>query len=147
MSDTDDHAAETFAERRQFERYALKIRACYSLEKADEPGQDAAEGMTRDLGLGGIALIAHEKLPLGQIIKVKLDLPHLEDLFSGKDESMSATSRTVALLSRVAWVKPLESRFLVGVQFLEMEHQDIQVLKEFLEEYSLYDSDLGEKRG
>jgi len=133
--------AETFAERRKYERYSLRLRVSYAAH--EEITGPVSESITKDLGLGGIAMIAHEPLAVGQVLRVNLNLPAIADLASDKDDCISAAAKTITLLSRVAWMRPMEGRFLVGVQFLEMDHRDVAVLKEFLEEYTLYDSNLG----
>jgi c-di-GMP-binding flagellar brake protein YcgR len=137
-----DHQAETFAERRKFARYSLKLRVNYTAAEQATQHESHSKSITKDLGLGGIALVVHEELEIGKEIQVKIDLPSIQDLFSGDDEneSLSAAEKTVNLLSKVAWCRPYEEgTFLIGVQFLDLEHEDVVLLKDFLEEYKLQD--------
>lgn len=137
-----DHHAETFAERRKHARYSLRLRVNYAAAEHVGEHTSHSKSITKDLGVGGIALIVREELEIGKEIRIKIDLPSIQDLFSGEDdnEALSAAEKTVTLLSRVAWCRSHEDEtFLVGVQFLNLEQEDAVLLKDFLEEYKLQD--------
>ncbi|MBN1548810.1 MAG: PilZ domain-containing protein [Syntrophaceae bacterium] len=142
----DTRQAETFVERRKFARYSLRLRVQYSKAKGDKAVRTPQESISRDLGVGGMALVLEEKLEPGQTLSVNIDLPDVQDLITDQNnEAMSAAGKTVTLLASVVWIKPApDNQFLAGIRFLDLNHEDAIALKGFLEEYRLKESSAGD---
>jgi hypothetical protein len=48
----------------------------------------------------------------------------------------------VDILSRIAWCAPSKNNtFMAGVQFLDLDRDDRKILKQFLADYRLYQSE------
>ncbi|MCD4814504.1 PilZ domain-containing protein [bacterium] len=134
--------AETIAERRKFVRYQLALKVHYFKSVEQSFSAEKSQSISRDLGIGGVAILLEESLKPGQTLKVEIALPNVEDIFSGDQDSlaMSASEKNIALLSEVVWCRQeKDKRYLVGVRFLDLEKEDAKALKFFLEEYSLRD--------
>lgn len=130
---TTDYQGETRAERRRYVRKSMNLKVQFRFMERDlvsNPQTDSLE----DLGAGGLAMVTKQSLRQGQLLMISLQLPSGDEHYH---EVLSGASR-VSILSRVAWVKPnQDGSYTVGVQFLDLEPGERQLLKAFLVEYEL----------
>ncbi len=133
------YEAKTKAERRRYERRAMHLKLrfqCLDKDYVSPIQNDLAE----DLGAGGLAMMSDRDLKPGQLLMLTLMLPDKEDL----DRGRLTESAEVNLLSRVAWSKPAsQGGFVIGIQFLDLEPAERQLLKAFLVEFELDQPDSG----
>ncbi len=101
-------------DQRRFPRIASQNVVLVS--EADEPEADAF-ARTRELGLGGCCFVLDTPPRAG----ARLDL------------SIALGDRVIATKSRVAYVREVEGRQEVGVEFLEVEPVDRAALEALLE--------------
>ncbi|MBN1595535.1 PilZ domain-containing protein [candidate division FCPU426 bacterium] len=143
MLEVDMHAetgkAETIVERRKYPRLPLKLAVNYLISDQASTRSFFSQSITRDLGIGGMALVVEEKIETGQMITVQIGLPEPETAFIwAVSRQPMHISRTVTLTSRVIWRQPYEEKkYIIGVQFLDLELLDAQNLKKFLEDFKL----------
>ena len=110
-------------ERRQFVR--LDINVVINWNKGDAiPDQTASVDLTKNISVGGICLIAYEKVAVGDVLDLTIDLP---------------TRNTVSAKGKVMWVNEFElvgsestQRYDVGVQFIQVREQDMQEISKFI---------------
>ncbi len=126
---TPVYEGKTKAERRRFERRAIHLKLrfqCLDKDHVSGVHNDLAE----DLGAGGLAMVSSQELQTGQLLMLTLLLPGKEGTPAGSSE--------VNVLSRVAWSKPAhQGGYLMGIQFLDLEPAERQLLKSFLVEFEL----------
>ena len=112
---------ETIAERRKHPRYPVKLHVQYCLHGDMDRQSFFSHSISRNLGIGGIALLVEERLETGQALDVKLELPSEVE---GKP-ALSADHQDVLVRSRVVWRQPYtQDSYIVGVQFLDLEQQE-----------------------
>ncbi len=136
---------ETAAEARRFPRIPLRMNLQYRvLVKGEAPTFHSSRSLAEDLGAKGLAMRSRHELAPGQLLTVVLFLPPEEKRRDLIDASIypEAECQKVNILARAAWCKAVgEGRFMVGVEFLDLEPQDRQELKRFLADYELVDMD------
>ena len=95
-------------ERRLHKRFIDEVRVRYR----DLEGNDSARwGLSRDLSLGGVCLLAEEAVPMGSHLAVEV---HVE----------SETAPILALGRVVRCGEPEDGRVVAGVQFLWIGEED-----------------------
>jgi len=131
---TTDYQGETTAERRRYVRKAMQLKVQFRFMEKDVVSKPQTD-LLEDLGAGGLAMVTKQSLRKGQLLMISLELPANNDeqcreIISGKSK--------VSILSRVAWVKPNQNgSYTIGVEFLDLEPGERQLLKAFLIEYEL----------
>lgn len=144
----DTHKGETFAEKRAFERFPIKLNIKYAIDSNPEERTLFSHSISRNLGIGGVALLVNEKIDTGQVLQMEIDLPSVTEIFDSEEqnESLSAAQNSISMISRVVWSQAYEStQYLIGVQFLDLEQDAIASLKDFLKEYKLQDGTVDEE--
>jgi c-di-GMP-binding flagellar brake protein YcgR len=130
---------ETGAERRRFERKAIKLQVNYRcLDRGNI--SDAKADLAEDLGAGGLLMHSHQALKKDQILMLTLFLPPAEDRAEGEQQQdiSKEESNAVEILSRVAWSTPNKTGgHLAGVQFLDLDQNNRKWLKDFLVDFRL----------
>lgn len=137
---TAEHfAGETGAERRRFPRKPVRLKVTYQcLEKGSVAPPE--KNLAQDLAAGGLAMHSDRVLPKGQLLMLSLYLPH--GLDAAEQPESGADASAVHILSRVAWCAPAhQGGFDLGVQFLDMDRDDRQSMKSFLQEFRLFPPD------
>ena len=86
------------APRREFVRHTVHVPL--EVERVGEPAH-AESGV--NVGYGGLAFLSRTCPRVGEVLRVRI--PTVEPVFEGE--------------ARVAWCRPEDGRFLVGVQFLD----------------------------
>lgn len=129
---TEVYQGKTNAERRRFERKEMSLNLqfrCLAKDNISDIKSDLAE----DLGAGGLAMRSDKELNIDQLLMVTITLPVDEN-----DRKKVEEQSEVSVLSRVAWTKPAkDSGYIIGIQFLDLEPTERQILKSFLVEYQL----------
>lgn len=128
---------EAFAEKRRYKRKQMKLALqfqCIDKNKVSQPKRDLAE----DLGAGGLAMISQTNLAKNQLLMMTIFLPDQEE--DGSSEKNNWT--TITVLSRVAWSRAqADGAYMIGVEFLDLEPGERQILKTFLIDYELDQAD------
>ena len=100
--------ASPVAERRQHKRFIEEVRVRYR----DLEGSESARwGLSRDLSLGGMCLLAEEEVPMGSHLAVEI---HIQQ----------ETAPVLALGRVVRSGEHEEGHILAGIQFLWVGHED-----------------------
>lgn len=116
---------EVFAEKRRQKGLALKLDVHYIAKEHQGACSLFTHMIARHLGISGMVVMVPEKMTTGQILEVQVMLP--------------GESR-ITMLSRVLWSQIYdERRFMAGLQFLEVNHQDSSKFQAFLYDYELQD--------
>jgi len=139
------HRGEIKAEFRRYPRVPLKVRVSYQFRKKGEPEKVvASRSLAEDLGTQGLAMRSHQDMRVGQILTLTMFIPppaRREDLSDARVVPVHECL-PVAILARAVWCKRLEEqKYLIGIQFLDIEPQDRHALKSFLVDYRLDDQD------
>jgi c-di-GMP-binding flagellar brake protein YcgR len=107
-------------ERRKFRRVKIAFDVECSVEGA-EPLKKRS--LAKNVGIGGLCIIAYKKLEIGSILSLKIYLPDGEEPFGAK--------------GRLVWEREFTSqdsivRYDVGIEFLNMEKQNLQRLSRYI---------------
>lgn len=140
MSEKQGHG-ETIAERRKYPRFPLKLNVQYQLSGQADRRSIFSNSISRDLGIGGVAMMVWEQLDTGQMLDIEIGIPEFEqaDKWNKQDEAVPV-KKTVLLTSRVVWRWPRTGkRYLIGIQFLDLKQEDALAIKDFLQNYELQD--------
>jgi transcriptional regulator with XRE-family HTH domain len=112
-------------EKRAYPRTQVKVPVEYLLVKDDEEFEDGIDWRTKekraqtvDMSLGGMYVLADQKLLAGSILRVHFSLP--------------AISKRLNFYAEVVWANELGA----GLRFLMLKNEDVKILKEFLSEVS-----------
>ena len=107
----------TAANRRQYERHALKVTAAIALSSTQ-----IIEVRTIDISLGGIGIIVQVNLPSATVLAIRIPLP------SPKGVSVIETRAEVTYSVLASDVKG----FKVGLRFLDLDASATAALIQFL---------------
>jgi len=117
-------------ERRRYPRYHARLAVHFHRLRSREAFQ-LHESLTQDLGAGGLAMVSDTPIPAGQLIMLTLMVP---DAAADPAQGGQPQFHRLILLSRVAWENPLsQTRFLQGIEFVEVAEEDRRKLHEYLE--------------
>lgn len=99
-------------ERRRYIRIPDKTEVSYKVVATKIP----RDYMTRDISMGGIRFLAHNFIPKGSILNIKLKLSNPSSIFEA--------------LAKTVWVKevPFSDQYEVGVQFIDIKSGDVSHL-------------------
>jgi hypothetical protein len=126
------HAHRSFADRRRYPRFPVRLRLHYLSLKIRDHGH-LQEGVTHDVALGGLAMRCHQALEAGQQLMINLFLPAPHPAPEPQPEKASRGIAQAFILSKVVWQKEVDDhQFLSGVQFLELTTFDRKRLQDFL---------------
>lgn len=107
-------------EKRIYKRLKMQINLRYRVVSADSAANDEHLTVARNLSAGGLAFSTDEKLKIGMILQLAVELPAF-------DAPINCLSRVV----RIEESGPAGSH-LVGVCFLDMSGQDRVQLDRFV---------------
>ncbi len=117
-------------ERRRFQRIAITVGVhCNSIRE----GRifHALSSQSENLGAGGLAVLSDKALQAGDGMIVSFFLPgHLQ-----AEKPADRMSLPVIARSRVAWCKPQDRGYKLGIEFLEINHYSRRLFKNFLDSY------------
>jgi c-di-GMP-binding flagellar brake protein YcgR len=111
-------------ERRRFVR--LDMNVVVKWEKITEDSNQIVgdTDITKNISVGGICLIAYERLEVGDKLRLEIELP---------------TKKTVSAKGRVVWInefevigRGLEKRYDVGVEFIDIRDEDREEINKFV---------------
>ena len=111
-----------FIERRKFPRLSLSVDVEYSVIGRDLGFQ--TETSTKNISVGGICIIAYEKVEIGDILSLVIKLPEGE--------------RPIHAEGRVVWKSDFVlsedkmSRWDVGIEFTDIKDDDRQKLSGYI---------------
>jgi c-di-GMP-binding flagellar brake protein YcgR len=134
---------ETTAESRRYPRIPLRINLQYRVLVKGKPKTfHSSRSLAEDFGAKGLAMRSRHQLEPGQLLTMLLFIPPEDKRKDLIDASIypEAECLKISVLARAAWCKTVgEDRFMVGVEFLDLESQDRDQLKCFLIDYELDD--------
>ncbi|NQT00036.1 MAG: PilZ domain-containing protein [Candidatus Omnitrophica bacterium] len=112
------------SDRRQFPRIRTELLVRYKIIKAPEKHHEAE---TKDISVGGICLVAREKVIPSAVLALEIRFPRSEE--------------PIVACGRVIWSKPStlglspagHQRFDNGIEFVEISEADRQRIKEHVE--------------
>jgi transcriptional regulator with XRE-family HTH domain len=112
-------------EKRAYSRTLVKVPVKYLLVKDDEEFENVQDrrrneksAQTADMSLGGMYILAGQKLPAGSILRAHFSLPGI--------------SKPLNLYAEVVWANAKGA----GLRFLMVKNEDMKILKEFLTKVS-----------
>lgn len=111
-----------FLEKRRFPRLNSRIPVQY---KKIAEYKDALQGtITRDIGEGGVRLVAHEFIPLFTKLKIEIFL--------------SPLSNSISTISKVAWMRkiPYADQYDVGLEFIELPEISRKLIANYISKNS-----------
>lgn len=109
-------------DRRQFPRLEENLPVRYSKSSKTPADDTYQKAIRQNIGVGGVKLILDEKLEVGTLLAIHLDLP-----------SASGPSPVFAT-ARVAWVEQEpEDRFGVGMEFIDIDEEDRKKILDYVE--------------
>jgi hypothetical protein len=137
----DNYNASTFAERRIAPRLAIKIEVQYEYLNLSDEERVHSVGLSRNIGSGGIAIFVSREVETGSTLRMKLNLPN--HLGTEKSRGDGEPYTRVELCGRVVWRMPLgDQRFLLGMQFLDLDQADAEILRDFLKHYQIQGAEI-----
>ncbi len=121
---------EAFAEKRWQKGLSLKLDVQYTAREHQGACSLFNHMIARHLGISGMVVMVPEKMATGQILELQMTLP----------QEPEGEACCINMLSRVLWSQIYDDqRFVVGLQFLDLTHQDSSKFQAFLHEYKLQD--------
>lgn len=109
----------TPGERRKFMRCATILPVKYSKALKSE-GEDYQTALKKNIAEGGIKVEVKEKIKVGSILALRIDLPTLE----GED--------IIFTTGQVIWSQKRDEKYEVGISFLNIDDIDLQKISKFL---------------
>ncbi|MDD5115997.1 MAG: PilZ domain-containing protein [Candidatus Omnitrophica bacterium] len=103
-------------ERRRYARVPESLQIAYEILPAESTGQY----LTKDISQGGIRFLAHEFIPKGSRLRIRISFPRT--LFSFE------------ALVKCMWIKemPLGEEFEVGVEFVDLPPEIVDYLISYI---------------
>ncbi|MFH1094455.1 MAG: PilZ domain-containing protein [Candidatus Omnitrophota bacterium] len=111
-----------FSERRKFPRLNLSVDIEYSVIGKNQSSK--SEGVTKNISSGGICVIVYERIDIGDILSLVINLP--------------AGERPIQTEGRVVWIGDFilsddkRSSWDTGVEFTEISEDDSQRLSKYV---------------
>ena len=124
------------AERRRYPRLPIHIHVNFQpLSQPAAPGE--TESRSENLSLGGVAVNTVHALPIGQVVRIMLHIPARELLREKERLTRPQGEEIIGILveGRVAWCASSGSTYRIGLEFMNMEPDDRECLRRFLEEF------------
>ncbi len=112
----------SFSERRKFPRLNLSVDVEYSVIGKEQYSK--SEGVTKNISSGGICVIVYEKIDIGDILSLIINLP--------------AGERPIQTEGRVVWIgdfilsEDKRSSWDAGVEFTGISEDDSQRLSKYV---------------
>ncbi len=109
--------------RREFIRTGASLQVCYKVEGAAKGGDN---GVTNDIGEGGIGVVLSEKFSKGNILNLEISLPD--------------GSRHISAKGRISWIKESytdesgRKNFDAGIEFLKIQKENRERLIRYIKD-------------
>lgn len=118
-------------ERRKFVRADAMSNIKWSREQEQAKKKTSHHDITKNVGGGGVCIIAKEKIDIGDRIKLEITLPN---------------HKPIHAKGKVVWVKEFEiglqkkitKGYYVGVEFIDISEEDRRLVELFVLEYFSY---------
>lgn len=114
-----------YEERRKHPRLNINIKVNWDKDEVGGLRQRGCSDITKDISEGGVCLIVYDKVDVGHSLRLKIELP---------------TKKVVESRGKVVWVKEFEiigksneKRYDIGVEFSEVNSQDREEMKNFIQ--------------
>ncbi len=119
---TNNTGEKKLEERRQFVRLSILTDVAYNKKETSEKEKVS---FTKNIGGGGICLIAYEEVAVSDVLELKI--------------SLSEEKAPITILGKVVWVKKFSigdsfrgERFDVGVEFINISASDKQKIDKYV---------------
>ena len=111
-------------EKREFARLDLNVKVDWKRTLAtSEPEQEFSD-KTKNISAGGLCLVVYEKLDIGEILEIELELPSKE---------------TIKAEGKVVWISEYEIEgeeeetiYDIGVQFVKISDEEREEISQFV---------------
>ncbi|MFH0838951.1 MAG: PilZ domain-containing protein [Candidatus Omnitrophota bacterium] len=125
QENTENYSSNTMRpqERRRFQRVACHIPVQYkSLNK--NSSNDIKGGLSKDISAGGVRFVSTYFLPVFSMLNLEI--------------SLDSNLHKITAMARVVWVQklPYNENYVVGLEFVNIEHKDRLKINRFTSEYS-----------
>lgn len=121
-------------DRRQHRRASMKIMVNYKSVKKDQVSS-LRKSHSQDLSAGGLGMHSISKLQKGQMLAVELFIPRGKKQVKAKQilDFSQDKCHTTPILCRVVYCAPTRnSKYKLGIQFLDLDKENRKVLRDFL---------------
>lgn len=109
-------------EKRRYSRLDINVNVNWKRIAGNVVSDSIAKGVSKNISEGGICLIVYEKLNIGDIIALDIELP---------------IGKVIKARGRVAWGKDFEivgweKGYDIGIELIDVSQQDKDILRNFV---------------
>jgi len=111
-------------DKREFARLDLNVKVDWKRTSAtSEPGQEFSDE-TKNISAGGLCLVVYEKLDVGEILQIEMELP--------SKEIINAEGKIVWISEYEIEGEEEEKIYDIGVQFVKISEQEKEEISKFV---------------
>jgi len=119
---------------RQYQRLTRPYRVEARRLEFPLPLHPAIDALCYDIGAGGLCVESRNKLDLGELMQIRVHVPKLNKFSPSFFKTYeNDTEQYVQCLGKVAWVRPESGKFLVGLNFTDIDSDQRKALKNLVQ--------------